>query len=227
MIKLLLLDLDGTLTEDRNSTAIDIDAINAIRTLQNNGIKVGLVSGNSYPVLRGLYTYLNLNGGFVAENGCIVFFEEQKYRVCKIMDKNILNEFKFLFKLKDTWQNDYRECDFGFTPAILTDAMVEWAKNMGLYIRSSGYAVHIAYKPAGKGVGVKKLLELQGLRKEEVAAIGDSLTDVEFFNEVGLKVAVGNADEELKSIADFITTNKSGKGVKEFVTKLLRGEINV
>ncbi|MEM3949310.1 HAD hydrolase family protein, partial [Saccharolobus sp.] len=65
MIKLVLMDLDGTLTEDRDSTRIDLDAIYAIRLLQEKGIKVGLVSGNSYPILRGLYTYLYLDGGIV------------------------------------------------------------------------------------------------------------------------------------------------------------------
>ncbi|WP_338599615.1 phosphoglycolate phosphatase [Sulfolobus tengchongensis] len=227
MIKLVLMDLDGTLTEDRDTTRIDLDALYAIRVLQKNSIKVGLVSGNSYPVLRGLYTYLHLDGGFVAENGCIVFFGKEKYRVCRQMDKNLINEFKSLFKLRDTWQNEYRECDFGFVPANLNNEMLEWAKQKNLYIKSSGYAVHLAYHPAGKGIGVRKLLDLQGLMKEEVVGIGDSSTDVELFEQVGFKVAVGNADEELKSIADYVTNNKSGKGVREFVDKLLKGELNV
>lgn len=47
------------------------------------------------------------------------------------------------------------------------------------------------------------------------------------FQQVGFKVAVGNADDELKDIADYITSNKSGKGVREFVDKLLKGELDV
>jgi len=39
MIKLVLMDLDGTLTEDRDSTRIDLDAIYAIRLLQEKGLK--------------------------------------------------------------------------------------------------------------------------------------------------------------------------------------------
>ena len=227
MIRLVLMDLDGTITEDKNTTRLDIDAIYAIRMLQNRGIKVGLISGNSYPVLRGLYTYLHLDGGFVAENGCIVFVNKEKYTVCKKMDKSTSLEFKTLFNLEESWQNQYKECDFGFVPAILTDKMIEWAKSKGLYIRSSGYAIHIAYEPAGKGIGAKKLIELQGVKKEETVAIGDSSTDIELFEQVGFKVAVHNADPELKNMADYITANKSGKGVREFVDKLLKGEINV
>ncbi len=223
MIRLLLLDLDGTLTEDRNVTNLDIDAIESIRELQKTGIKVGLVSGNSYPVLRGLYTYLGLNGGLVAENGCIVFFKGEKHILCRKLEADIIQQFKITFGVKDTWQNEFRYCDFGFTPPKLTEEMAKWAKDRGLYIKSSGYAVHIAFEPAGKGIGVKKLIELHNIDRKEVAAIGDSSTDIELFNEVGLKIAVGNADDELKKIADYITSDKSGKGVKEFITKLLEG----
>ena len=65
------------------------------------------------------------------------------------------------------------------------------------------------------------------MKKEETVAIGDSSTDIELFEQVGFKVAVHNADPELKNMADYITANKSGKGVREFVDKLLKGEINV
>lgn len=225
MIKLVLTDLDGTLTEDRGIYKVSLDAIKYLRLLEERGIKVALVSGNSYPVLRGLHNYLGFSGGVVAENGCVVFYK-QKIRVCKPMDRQILEEFKEKFKLKDSWQNDYRECDFGFTPPDITEEMIKWAEEKGLYINSSGYALHIAFKPAGKMVGVRKLIELHGVKKEEVIGIGDSLTDLDMFKEVGIRVAVGNAEEELKKEADIILNLKSGEGVKELVTMILEGKLN-
>jgi phosphoglycolate phosphatase (TIGR01487 family) len=221
LIKLILTDLDGTLTEDRGVYRVDLEAIEAIRRAQEAGIKVALVSGNSYPVLRGLYNYLGLNGGLVAENGCVVFYGKERLEVCKRLDKEILEEFRQRFKLKDSWQNEFRCCDFGFTPAVLNEEMLKWAEDRGVYVNSSGYAVHVAMKPAGKGVGVRKLIELHGVRRDEVAALGDSMTDLEMFQEVGLKVAVGNADEKLKENADVVLNLKSGKGVKEFISSLL------
>lgn len=224
MIKLVLSDLDGTLTEDRGIFRISLDAISYLRLLEERGIKVAIVSGNSYPVIRGLTTYLGFTGGFVAENGCIAYYK-QKITLCRRMDKRLLTEFRDKFGLRDSWQNEYRECDFGFTPARITEEMRKWAREKGLYISSSGYAVHIAFEPAGKAIGVRKLIELHGLDKSEVVAIGDSLTDVDMFNEVGLKVAVGNSDEELKKKADLVLNLKSGEGVKQFVKMLLEGKI--
>lgn len=224
MIKLVLTDLDGTLTEDRGTSKIYLEAISSLRLLEQRGIKIALVSGNSYPVIRGLTTYLGFSGGLVAENGCIIYYK-QKITVCKKMDKQIINEFKERFNLKDSWQNEYRECDFGFTPSKMTEEMKKWAREKGLYINSSGYAVHIAFNPAGKAIGVKKLIELQNLDKDEVAAIGDSLTDIDMFTEAGVRVAVGNSDEELKQRANLILNLKSGEGVREFVKMLLEGKL--
>lgn len=224
MIKLILADLDGTLTEDKGVYKISIEALEALRRAENMGIKIALVSGNSYPVLRGLHNYLGITGGVVAENGCIVYYGK-KVKLCKKIDICILNEFREKFKLKDSWQNEYRECDFGFIPANLTEEMIRWAKDKNVYINTSGYAVHIALNPAGKSVGVRKLLELHGLKKEEVAAIGDSLTDIDMFKEAGLRAAVGNADEKLKKEADVILNLKSGNGVKEFINYIMDGKI--
>ncbi|ARM75747.1 phosphoglycolate phosphatase [Acidianus manzaensis] len=224
MIKLVLTDLDGTLTLDKSTFKVNLSAIEYLRLLEDRGIKIAIVSGNSYPVIRGLTTYFGFSGGLVAENGCVLHFK-QKITVCKKMDRNLIQEFKEKFNVKDSWQNEYRECDFGFNPAILTEEMKRWAEEKNIYINSSGYAVHIAMKPAGKAIGVRKLIELYNLDKNEVAAIGDSLTDIDMFNEVGLKVAVSNSDEKLKEKANLILNLKSGEGVKEFAKMLIEGKI--
>ena len=225
MIKLVLTDVDGTLTIERGTYEIDLDAIRALRELEKYGIKVGLVSGNSYPVLRSLYTYFNFHGGLVAENGCVVYYNKM-IKVCEDINKSLIKEFETKFNVKGSWQNEFKCCDLSFTPPILTQEMIEWAKSKGLYIKTSGYAIHISKSISGKGIGVRKLIELHNLSKEEVLGIGDSSTDKEFLEEVGIKVVVGNADDEVKKIANYITANKSGKGVVEVVEKILKGEIN-
>ncbi len=223
--KLLLADLDGTLTISRESYKIDLDAVRTLRDLESRGVKVGLVSGNSYPVLRGLATYLGLTGGVVAENGCVVYFNGQLVRVCDALGREIAREFAAKFNLKESWQNDFRSCEYAFSPPTLTEDMLRWAEERGLYVKTSGYAIHISKNREGKGRGVRKLIEIMGLSREEVVGVGDSQTDVEFLKEVGLKVALANADDELKAVADLITKSPSGEGVRELVERLMRGEV--
>ena len=56
-----------------------------------------------------------------------------------------------------------------------------------------------------KGVGVKKVCEHFGVQLEHVVAFGDSLNDKEMLQEVGLGIAMANAHDEIKKIADHIS----------------------
>ena len=44
-----------------------------------------------------------------------------------------------------------------------------------------------------------------GLKKEEILTIGDQNNDIALLQAGGLKIAMGNATDELKKIADYIT----------------------
>ena len=56
-----------------------------------------------------------------------------------------------------------------------------------------------------KGVGVKKICEHFGVQLENVVAFGDSLNDKEMLQEVGLGIAMANANDEIKKVADCIS----------------------
>jgi HAD superfamily hydrolase (TIGR01484 family) len=93
-VRVILTDLDGTLTEDRGSYLLNLEAIEVLRKAEAKGIKVALVSGNSYPVLRGLYNYLGFSGGVVAENGCLVYYQGNIFPVCTPLPKVLVEEFR-------------------------------------------------------------------------------------------------------------------------------------
>lgn len=76
-----------------------------------------------------------------------------------------------------------------------------------------------------KSVAVRDLLSRLGLRKEEAAFIGDDLIDIPAFREVGFRIAVGDACEDIKSLADHVTQAPGGKGaVREAVELILRAQ---
>ncbi|HIU40360.1 MAG TPA: HAD family hydrolase [Candidatus Aphodocola excrementigallinarum] len=56
-----------------------------------------------------------------------------------------------------------------------------------------------------KGTAVKKISKLLNVKKDEILCIGDSLNDIELFNNCGVKVAMKNAHDNLKILADYIT----------------------
>jgi hydroxymethylpyrimidine pyrophosphatase-like HAD family hydrolase len=54
-----------------------------------------------------------------------------------------------------------------------------------------------------------------------VIAIGDSWNDHEMLEVAGLGVAMGNAVDSLKQIADYITLSNNEEGVKHVIDKFI------
>jgi YrbI family 3-deoxy-D-manno-octulosonate 8-phosphate phosphatase len=75
----------------------------------------------------------------------------------------------------------------------------------------------------------KKLIEMQrvlketGLNMENIAYIGDDLNDEELMKHVGFAACPADAADEIKLIADFISTKKGGDGAfREFADLILK-----
>ena len=71
----------------------------------------------------------------------------------------------------------------------------------------------------------REILEERSLKEEEVAYIGDDLTDLPVLRKAGLSAAVADAVEEVKKEVDYITTQPGGKGaVRELIELLLKSQ---
>ena len=77
-------------------------------------------------------------------------------------------------------------------------------------------AVDIIPSDGGKGVAVKKVLEYYHLEKDEAMAFGDGNNDIEMLKAVGCSVAMENASNELKEIADVICGHVSEDGIDAY-----------
>jgi len=233
--KVIFLDVDGTLTENRHTSDLDPAVIPYLRALRSNGYKVVLISGNSLPVLRGLSIYLGIGGEVIAENGCVMYTDKM-VRVCDECKESedakeyLIRNSRGIFR--DTWQNMFRLCDKAIKwRGIDGRKALELAKEIllkggfdlnRLNVSSSGYAIHIHPRGCGKDVGIKAYLKYYGISRDLTYCVGDSTTDLPMRNECNVLVAVGNADDELKAVADIVTKSGSSKGFIEFAEHLIR-----
>ena len=72
---------------------------------------------------------------------------------------------------------------------------------------------------------VRDIIKRVGLKREEVAYVGDDLTDIPPTREVGWSVAVADAHEELKSHCDHVTMSPGGRGaVRELAEMILKAQ---
>ncbi|HHX94524.1 MAG TPA: HAD family phosphatase [Clostridia bacterium] len=75
---------------------------------------------------------------------------------------------------------------------------------------------------ATKAFGVDAVARHMGLSPQEVMAVGDSYNDVEMFDYAGVSVVMGNARDEIKEKADYVTRSNDDDGVAEVLEKLVK-----
>lgn len=79
-----------------------------------------------------------------------------------------------------------------------------------MHYPGSPYAI---IEPDDKYKGIKRMLDVIGANEEDVIVFGDGLNDIKMFKQAAYSVAMGNAEEELKEIADYVTNDIDEDGI--------------
>lgn len=74
-----------------------------------------------------------------------------------------------------------------------------------------------------KADGVKAVLDHYGLEREDGVAIGDGANDIGMITYAGTGIAMGNACNELKEAADFVTSDIEDDGIRNAIFHVLGG----
>lgn len=77
-------------------------------------------------------------------------------------------------------------------------------------------AVDIIPANGGKGLGVEKVLDYFQFTKEEAIAFGDGTNDIEMLQAVGTGIAMGNASQDVKAVADVICGSVREEGIYRY-----------
>lgn len=81
------------------------------------------------------------------------------------------------------------------------------------FYRNGPYSIDVVRKDVSKGSGVKILLDSLGLANIPTYAFGDGLNDIALFEACEHKIAMGNARDQLKELATFITKKNTDGGI--------------
>jgi Cof subfamily protein (haloacid dehalogenase superfamily) len=95
----------------------------------------------------------------------------------------------------------------------------------GIDVSSSGLpgSVELTAPGVHKGSGLVHLCELLRIERHQVVAFGDGLNDHEMLMWAGHGVAMGNAADETKAVADEVTASNDRDGIAIVVERLLDG----
>lgn len=96
--------------------------------------------------------------------------------------------------------------------------------DLSLY-RSKPTYLEIAHRSISKRTAIELLLHQKfDLDWSDLIAFGDNFNDMEMLEAVGLGVAVGNAKDEVKQIANLVTLPGKEDGVARTIARLMDGE---
>ena len=87
-------------------------------------------------------------------------------------------------------------------------------------MRNETYSLEVLKKSSGKANSLEKLCEYLNIDLANVAYFGDGANDVEAIKLAGLGIAMGNAKEETKEAADYVTSTNDEAGLAEFLEKI-------
>ena len=260
MIKLVTIDLDGTLLDPRSN--ISKEDRKAIEYCTKKDIRVSLSTGKSMKCAGKIIRDLGLRDLQIVSGGTMVvdFRLRPKYTI-KIPRQDILdavrlareNDVGFVLETTDGilyYDKYYPETDLFYTSGEVIekvdDIMTDNIVNNGLLftftvekehpfnnvlacsiskdvkIRRGGpFYLNIMNINAGKVAGLKKVVRTYGIRQSQVMAIGDNDNDRGTMEFAGLSVAMGNAADDIKKMADHITDDNDNSGVARAIYKYI------
>ncbi|WP_010647681.1 Cof-type HAD-IIB family hydrolase [Oceanobacillus massiliensis] len=237
-VKLIALDMDGTLLTSAHEVTVRTQQ--AIEQSLAKGIHVVLSTGRDF---RTCYPYaeeLKLQSYLVTANGGQIWTVEKE-----LLDQHLLETalIEKLYNLgtqvgvnmwmistsgvfrDDIPENfyDYEWLKFGCesTDEQKLDIMVKELSRYKELELTNSLPTNVEANPKGvsKAKALKFLCDKIGITMENVMAVGDSLNDIKMIQEAGIGVAMGNAQEAIKQVADHTTETNNNDGVAKAIEK--------
>ncbi|MEY9096103.1 Cof-type HAD-IIB family hydrolase [Paenibacillus sp. RC84] len=235
--KLVALDMDGTLlNEEKQVSPANREAIYAALEA---GVTVIFSTGRGVQSALPYAEELKLETPIVSVNGSEVWKAPHDLLKRTLLDLDLVKRMYDLAIEHDTWywaysvegmynRDNWAEditkpewLKFGFytenkeSLEIIRGELARWGE---LEITNS-HPDNLELNPKGisKASGIEEVCKLLGIEMSQVIAMGDSENDIAMIRAAGLGVAMGNAQDGVKRIADLVTVTNDEDGVAKII----------
>lgn len=175
---------------------------------------------------HGLKAYLTANFGIISEE------ELAEDHVYKILNKTLKDEEKVKLIVSDNIKEEIEKFDGEILKGVCADKNnkvnlikareeLESLNNNMEIVSSWNDNFEVMRNGSTKGDAVRYLANYFGIDKEEVMCIGDSENDLSMIKYAGTGIAMGNASEDIKSVADYVTDTNVNDGVAKAINKFV------
>ena len=172
---------------------------------------------------KGIDFYLEANGGLFASKGCkehlikILFDENQSEKQKEELEKGMKPFIECLINGENLYRDDINKISFLGSNNDINEIIAKFSEKFNIipstvpmFGENSG---EVSLKGIHKANAIEVLLEHLDVPNENTYAYGDGINDKEMLEFVNIGVAMGNAKEELKAIADDITDIHDNDGI--------------
>lgn len=215
-ITVIAADFDGTIS---CGDQIDAGAAQALRRWREAGRFTVLVSGRPFEFIQALQARAQLFDLIVAENGAVIYTprtDEMRLPFGEV-------PADLLETLERVGVPLWRGVAAAGTTARYDDAVWVASRELGraVHVESNRGEVMLLPPGASKGAGLLALLRIEGLSPRNLIAFGDAENDASLLGVAEVKVAVANAVDSLKALADTVTPEAGPAGVAHFIEHYL------
>ncbi|GIP31160.1 HAD family hydrolase [Paenibacillus sp. J2TS4] len=241
--KLIALDMDGTFLT--NEQTISEENRKWVHKAIDAGVTVMFSTGRGVQNIFPYVEDLGLQSPLVAVNGSEVWKSPDELLKRHVMEMEWIRQLYQMALDYDVWYwgysvgGLYNKDKWAAKPeeeqwlkfGVFTEDHVKLKEirsrleDWGVLEITNSHVSNLELNPLGisKASGIMEVCNLLGLKMEEVIGMGDSLNDLQMIHQVGLGVAMENAQEELKKAADVITDTNQADGVAKAIQKYVFG----
>lgn len=224
-------DIDGTLTDENR--LLDLDAADLLRKLEGQGVRVVLATGNVLPIALAVHRSVGLSGPIVAENGGLLYQRTDGVDVVThLADRRpALEAYRRLRRagvpVRRLFTDRWRETEVALEPNVSVRRLRKLLHGHPVLVESTGFAVHLMEKGAGKLPALRRALRPLGLGLDDCLVAGDGDNDVGMLSQAGWAVSFTTASPKARRAADYVAQAPYACGFVEAVKALDRASFSV
>lgn len=243
--KALMLDVDGTIISFNEKEILPSEKVTKAIIKASKKIHVGLATSRPLTFTKHLIEHLQLTSPCIISNGAQIYDPVNKKNLYEIrIDKNV---YERIFKIVDKYhlillddgrgeKGDLKRSDvvnpiqawIEIPDQRLLEAIFKELSDLPsvsvqkLISRYDGdIELIVGHTKATKQHGIFEFAKMLDLSTEEIIGVGDGPNDFPLLMACGLKVAMGNGVEDLKTIADYIAPPVTEDGIADVINKFV------
>ena len=228
-IKCFAIDIDGTITLNGNGM-VNLNAISKLRYLVKLGYQVIYVTGRSSIEAFALAVFGGTTHIAIGENGGVISAAPNTFRILADKEKCLQGYDLLRKEIEHVSQKSVfprmSEIVLERTFDLVRGNQVLKDNGHKLVLVDSNYAFHINEIGINKGFGLESLMKSLGVSKDEVVAIGDSLTDIPMFDKARYSITFEDSEQDVRNKATHIVKGRNGEGLINAIDWIIEQKAN-